>query len=196
MEENSNAKRNAVLKHIAYWVTLLIIIGVEFSYREPLIEWSKRAMMTIQVNETEFSKYLFIGISLIGLGAPYFLAALLIMKGNAERGIAFYHLLFLCAAIYIMNLSKMVYSESRIYWWVGAITPDECPTDFGNPSGHTMLAIGYPMVLYLHIFEDAKIQERLSGRFPWYQALCLFFVFSWSFIVGAARLYVRVHSMN
>lgn len=55
-----------------------------------------------------------------------------------------------------MSVTKMLYAEARIFWWVRDIIPDECTAEYGNPSGHTMLAIAYPLMLYLDFFENRK----------------------------------------
>ena len=58
--------------------------------------------------------------------------------------------------MFVMNATKMAYSEPRLFWVVKDIIPDECTAEYGNPSGHTLFAIGYPMFLYLDFFEDKK----------------------------------------
>jgi hypothetical protein len=145
-------------------MVLFAIIGIEFTYNQALIEWSVRAMREIQANKTPGGVSFFKLVSVIGLGPPYFLAAILIMNWNSERGRTFYHVLFLCFALFLMSVTKMAYGEPRMFWWVTDIVPDECTAEFGNPSGHTLLAIAYPMVLYLDIFETKEARERHGER--------------------------------
>lgn len=90
----------------------------------------------------------------------------------------------------------MAYAEPRMFWWVADIVPDECTSEYGNPSGHTELAIAYPMLWYLDVFENHKRSELLEGRMTAGQIISLIAVFLYSFLVGFARLYVRVHSWN
>lgn len=111
-------------------------------------------MRYIQANRTGGAVAFFKIVSTIGLGPPYFLSAIAIMNWNSERGRAFYHVLFLCFGLFIMSVTKMAYAEPRMFWWIPDITPDECTAEFGNPSGHSLLAIAYPLVLYLDIFES------------------------------------------
>jgi membrane-associated phospholipid phosphatase len=90
----------------------------------------------------------------------------------------------------------MAYGEPRMFWWVSDIVPDECTAEFGNPSGHTLLAIAYPLMLYLDIFESKEAREIHGEGMSCKQAFTLILVFLYSFLVGFARLYVRVHSWN
>ena len=109
----------------------------------------------------------FVALSLIGLGLPYVAGVLYFLITDSERGRAFYHVMFLAAAMFMMNVTKMAYAQPRLFWYVSAIVPDECTAEYGNPSGHTMLAIGYPMFLYLDIFEERNRQKLLESRMTW-----------------------------
>jgi hypothetical protein len=115
---------------------------------------------------------------------------------NSERGRSFYHLLFLGAALFVMSVTKMAYGQPRMFWTVEKLIPDECTTEYGNPSGHTELAIGYPMLLYLDLFENSERQRITEQKMSWGQIISLITVFLYSFLIGYARLYVRVHSWN
>jgi hypothetical protein len=138
----------------------LVIFGIEPFYRQPLLDVSKTAMRYIQKNETEFGKYFFIGMSTIGLGVPYFISILYYLIMDSLRGRSFYHLLFITVSFWVMNVTKMAYAEPRMFWWVQDIVPDECTAEFGNPSGHSELAIAYPMLWYLDLFEN-KERDRV-----------------------------------
>jgi membrane-associated phospholipid phosphatase len=158
----SSSKRSRTaefLWHGAFLFFLLIIIGAEQLYRQPLLDWSVKAMRSIQANETDAGKYTFIWISNFGLGVPYVISLLYFMVYNSERGRSFYHLLVFCSILFVMSVTKMLYAEARMFWWVRDIYPDECTAEYGNPSGHTMMAIGYMMMLYLDYFENKRVQE-------------------------------------
>ncbi len=92
---------------------------------------------------------------------------MIIINSDSLRGRGYYHLLFISFAIFIMSISKMAYGEPRMYWYVEDLIPDECTAEYGNPSGHTELAIAYPLFLYLDVFENRerrkKHEERVSA---------------------------------
>ena len=150
-----------------YFIGLVLIIGAEQIYRQPLLDWSKDIMLSIQNSETDAGRITFITLSLIGLGVPYVSSILILLVFNSQRGRSFYHLLFLGAALFVMSVTKMAYAEPRMFWVVQGIRPDECTAEYGNPSGHTLLAIGYPMMLYLDIFENKKRQQTSEESMSW-----------------------------
>jgi hypothetical protein len=47
-----------------------------------------------------------------------------------------------------------------MFWVEKDIIPDECTAEYGNPSGHTLQAIGYPIFLWLDIFENREMREK------------------------------------
>jgi membrane-associated phospholipid phosphatase len=95
-----------------------------------------------------------------------------------------------------MSVTKMAYGEPRMFWWVEDIKPDECTAEFGNPSGHSLLAIAYPLVLYLDIFETPERRHARGERMTYGQIISLVCVFLYAILVGFSRLYLRVHSWN
>jgi membrane-associated phospholipid phosphatase len=118
------------------------------------------------------------------------------MSFDSYRGRTFYHSLFLCFAIFLMSITKMAYAEPRMFWWVPDIYPDECTAEFANPSGHSLLAIAYPLFLYLDIFESREAIEANGERMNFKQIISLLSVFLYGILVGFSRLYLRVHSWN
>lgn len=95
-----------------------------------------------------------------------------------------------------MSITKIAYGEPRMFWHEESIKPDECTAEYGNPSGHTLLAIGYPIFLWLDVFENRERREQYQERMTKSSIFALLCAVLWSFAVGIARLYVRVHSWN
>jgi membrane-associated phospholipid phosphatase len=190
------SKAQLFLQHGLSFLGLLVIFAIEPFYRQPLLDVSQTMMRSIQGSETEFGRVFFTWVSTIGLGIPYVANLFFHLLCDSLRGQSFYHLLFLCTCIFMMSVTKMAYAEPRMFWWVKDITPDECTAEYGNPSGHTELAIAYPMLWYLDIFETRKKNEQLEGKMTPGQIIAFIAVFLYSFLVGFARLYVRVHSWN
>ena len=145
-----------IVWHIVFFVALVILVGVEFIYNQKLIDLSEEIMLYLQEKETEGGRIFFKWVSNIGLGVPYFLGAFIVLNWNSERGRSYYHFLFLATALVVVSVTKMAYAQARLFWYVYAIMPLECTTDYGNPSGHTFLAIAYPMLVYLDFFENKR----------------------------------------
>ncbi len=153
-------------------------------------------MLWLQNHETVAGEIIFEGLSIIGLGAPYFLTCVYFINKNSERGRGFYHILFISIALYIMSITKIAYGEPRMFWVLKDLVADECTAEYGNPSGHTLLAVGYPMFLWLDVFESRAMREMFQERLTKTSLISLLFALLWSFGVGFARFYVRVHSWN
>jgi hypothetical protein len=121
-------------------------------------------MRSIQANETDTGRFVFIFVSNLGLGGPYAIILFYHLVTDSLRGRSFYFVLFLCFDLFVMSITKMAYAEPRIFWWAYDINPDECTSEYGNPSGHTELAIAYPLLWYLDIFETRRRNEKVEGR--------------------------------
>jgi hypothetical protein len=95
-----------------------------------------------------------------------------------------------------MSITKMAYAEPRMFWVVEELIPDECIAEYGNPSGHTELSIAFPIMLYLDFFWNRNQRRITEGKMTPLQIVSLIGAVLYSFLVGFARLYVRVHSLN
>jgi membrane-associated phospholipid phosphatase len=130
-------------------------------------------------------------LSIYGNGPPYFLG-FAIMFNWYSRGRAFYYICFLSAVAYLMNITKMAYHEPRPFMWTTKVKVFGCTAEYGNPSGHALFAAGGHFFIFLDICHGRK-----SSKFskPVY-AILLFLTVSLSALVGYARFYVGVHTIN
>ena len=64
----------------------------------------------------------------------------------------------------------------------------DCSQEYGNPSGHSMMAT---MILFIVL--DAKVHFKL--RTLTYVILVIFSII-WFLLMGTARVFVGVHSIN
>jgi len=130
-------------------------------------------------------------LSIYGNGPPYFLG-FAIMFNWYSRGRAFYYICFLSAVAYLMNITKMAYHEPRPFMWTTKVKVFGCTAEYGNPSGHALFAAGGHFFIFLDICHGRK-----SPKFskPVY-AILLFLTVSLSALVGYARFYVGVHTIN
>ena len=185
---------NSVVKQqLPYWLVLLVIIGVELAYRKPLFDYSFTAIKTIQANSTKAGIFTFEAFSFVGAGALYFVVFIVLFNCDS-RARAFYHILFLTACIFVMNITKMAYFEPRPYFVDIDIVPHGCSAEFGNPSGHSIFAAAFLTFLFLDVFEDPQVR-RYSRQAKVYIG-SLFLTFSMIVLIGFARLYVGLHTIN
>lgn len=133
----------------------------------------------------------FEALSIYGNGPPYFLG-FVIMYNWFSRGRAFYYIAFLSAVSYLMNITKMAYHEPRPFMVNSDIKVYGCTAEYGNPSGHALFAAGGHFFIFLDLCHARK---GLKFSWPLYSVL-LFLTVSLSFLVGFARFYVGVHTIN
>ena len=96
------------------------------------------------------------------------------------------HLTYLMIGLYFMVVLKQAFQESRPFWFNTSINILEwfCPTDFGNPSGHSFIAFA----MYEPFLSDfvGTGKQRL-------------YLFIWGFIavlVVISRMYLGAHSFD
>jgi membrane-associated phospholipid phosphatase len=96
------------------------------------------------------------------------------------------HLTYLMIGLYFMVVLKQAFQESRPFWFNTNIKILEwfCPTDFGNPSGHSFIAFAMYEPLLSDFLGTGK--QRL-------------YLFVWGFIavlVVISRMYLGAHSFD
>lgn len=109
-----------------------------------------------------------------------------------SRGRAFYYIAFLSATAYLMNITKMAYHEPRPYMVSTAINVYGCTAEYGNPSGHSFFAAGGHLFIFLDVCHGRKSHKFSTALY----SIFLFLTVSLSFLVGFARFYVGVHTIN
>lgn len=109
-----------------------------------------------------------------------------------SRGRAFYYICFLSAIPYLTIITKMIYHEPRPFMVDDKIKVFGCTDEYGNPSGHALFTAGGHFFVFLDIFHSEK--EKKFSR-PVYFIL-LFLTISLSFLVGFARFYLGLHTIN
>ena len=97
------------------------------------------------------------------------------------------------ACLTIMNLTKMAYHEPRPFFVDADIKVYGCSAEYGNPSGHSLFAAAFAFFLFLDIFESPHTKFKRWGLS---YCISLFFVLAYTILIGFARLYVGVHTLN
>jgi len=81
---------------------------------------------------------------------------------------------------------KTFYSNPRPYWSSENIKAWSCSSDFGNPSGHSMLSMTFSVTHGLSIYDESQNKNIFVLIFGVIAAL----------LVGYARLVLGAHSLN
>jgi membrane-associated phospholipid phosphatase len=109
-----------------------------------------------------------------------------------SRGRAFYYLCFLSAVTFLMNVTKMAYHEPRPFMVTSLIKVYGCTTEYGNPSGHALFASAGHFFIFLDVCHGRNSPKFSTVLY----SILLFLTGSLSFLIGFARFYVGVHTIN
>ena len=178
--------------HLVYGVILLVIIGLEFLYRQPLYTLSLPAIVKIQANSIAIGRSFFLILAQLGAGTLYFVAFLIVFNWGS-RSRAFYYLILLSSCLFTMNITKLAYHEPRPYMVDDAIVPIGCSHEYGNPSGHSLFVAGFFVFMFLDIIHGEHKNKPVT---PLVYCLSLVGTIIIVLLMAYDRLYNGVHSIN
>ena len=141
---------------------------------------------------TPIVKAFYESLSFIGSGPLYFIIFLVIFNWGG-RARAFYYLFYLCGCLCLINVTKIAYHNPRPYMVDNDVVPYGCSHEWGNPSGHSLFASGFFFFMFLDIFHSHDKHVEPSNLI---YALTLIGTLAITFLIGFARLYVGVHSID
>lgn len=183
-------------KIILFFIILLLVFISEIFWRMPLFNKTLTDVPSFQSNGSEATDNYFHFMSQLGTEvaiAPIFLLVYLFYPLNISYS------LFSCFiyATYFTNLFKIIYSQERPYWASNSIKALECEGGFGNPSGHSFMA----MSLYLSIaFILSHKTKRLNFDNPTLKLVLSIFIYSFFIWIALSiiisRVYLGQHSIN
>ena len=191
---DNNYLKNTFCKNIKLNIFIIIIslilIILEFFYREPLFNYSLEFEKTWQENssETAISTFKFF----TKIGGEYLMAVPLI--------IIFLFFTLIKSTIYIQgflfclqfhSMMKIWYGSKRPFWENQNLFKGICDGGFGNPSGHSV-STSY---LYLALFIYYKETKILKKKFIIQMAILLFCL-GWIIVILLSRIILGVHSIN
>ena len=107
----------------------------------------------------------------------------------------FYYLTMFCIDRALTCMIKLTYAQPRPYLENLKIKAYQCPTEFGNPSGHSSASMGVAIVLFLDVFHG---QTRGVLKFYSWTAYCASLVFAiyWLVSIPITRIVLGVHSFD
>ena len=126
-----------------------------------------------------------------GIYGPLFLSILISLVGRTERVRACYYAITITIFLCFMHMLKLAYAAPRPFWSSDDVQAFSCSVEYGNPSGHTMIAVGLPLLIALDVVADFKESLSCRNRNLIYVAAVALGV-----SVGYSRLFLGVHSLN
>ena len=171
-----------IWKLLAYFIALIVIVGLEMVYGDPLFAYSISFQENLEQYKNSLLTYIFVTFSIVGDGGPYLLLCLLIFnwQGHA-KGV--YYFVFMSAQLFFQIFGKIIYAEPRPFMVSDIINPIGCSYEWGQPSGHSMMASGFALFIFMDYFHVNPTQwgAKKIGY------LCL--AIGYFIMVGFARIY-------
>ena len=177
------------IKIIMITLYFILIIGLEFFYRDYLFKKSIILQENIQRNPKndlllKISKI----ISFFGgeVSASFFLFFIFLFMPLNYSFLILQSIIYSC---YFTNVMKMIYQSDRPNWRSNYLTY-YCDYEYGNPSGHSFNSINMFLCL-AHIF----IQYFKIKKYLFKILIFIIFIFI-SFLIILSRIILAAHSIN
>ena len=84
---------------------------------------------------------------------------------------------------------KVVYVEARPFWVSDDILALKCSAEYGNPSGHAIIGVGFSMLIMLDSLSESNADSNTKGI---YYVLSLLYGAS----ICYSRIFLGVHTYN
>lgn len=131
----------------------------------------------------------------VGAGPLYFLIFLILFNWSS-RARSFYYFAYICTCLFIMNITKIGYHDSRPYMSDDYIIPYGCSNEYGNPSGHSLFSAGFIIFCFLDVYHGKERHGEVGMQKNWKYAVAVIFTILLPLTICFARLYVGVHSID
>lgn len=185
---------NLTKKIIFICVYFAVVIGTEFSYRNPLFEESITIEEDIQsgYDKDDFFFEYWKLISELGTAKvtlTIFVCVFFFCPLNFSTVI----LQVISYASYTTNVLKMIYKSHRPYWHSDKIIPP-CNSGYGNPSGHSMTSVSFYLTLS-HLLTNYQYFE-VSKYGNVVKVIVFVVLMCIAFLVMFSRIVLGAHSIN
>jgi membrane-associated phospholipid phosphatase len=182
------AKRGIV---VAYFL-FVVVVGTYFIYRKPLHDDSNGFIHRMQAKTSASQMKSWRQFSFSGLVTFPILILLTTLDYRLRSRQVYWSLLF-SLTVFIQNIMKMVYREPRPFWEDPSVFKGVCTLEYGNPSGHSMMAAVMSVTLAFEMMEfigGDRLRHWLLAYF------LLQIAMAYTFLMGLSRVVLGVHSWN
>ena len=194
-------EKKKIIMIIGLIVYLIIIFVTEIFYRKPLFDRS--VVYEESIKQSGFLHYFYFFWSYIFIYSMLVIGVLIVLLFYP------YNIFLTLATIivtlfFIMCFLKSVYVNSRPYWEIYnekinnldfSTKPTECDGEFGNPSGHSLLATAFLNLWYLFIYSDFLKKFGKTCQF-FSKIIGLIIVIVCILLVMYSRIHRQVHAFN
>lgn len=175
-------------------ISLAAILLTEPMYNSSLYNWSLDKIPTVQTRNAEvFSLWELYstGGLVVACAAPVVYS---LYKTTTERARAVYYTMVLGAIFLVMTISKLSYAQARPFWVSSDIEAGSCSSQFGNPSGHSLTAMGMALAVWLD-YNQMALDGKIYAS-TWKRLLWLLVAVAFGVSIGWSRFVLGAHTMN
>ena len=175
-------------------IYLIIVFGTEILYREKLYKFSVE--YEEKIKQSGFLHYFYFFWSYIFIYGMMLAATIIVILLYPYNVSACYIAIELFL-IFIMCFLKSIYTSSRPYWDIYneklkkndfSTKPTECDGEFGNPSGHSLMATSFLNLWYLFI--TSSFVRNYQRR---WRILIIISSFILTLVCIASVMFSRIH---
>ena len=181
-----------IIKSCSLAAYIILIIGLERVYRNPLFLKSLTVEKEWQTNASHITMSFFKVITNFGTQIVFIpLLFLIFFFFPLTKSYTF--LSVIIVSLYFYSMLKIIYGDPRPFWIDSTLTKG-CDGGFGNPSGHSCASTSVYLSFW-HLITDFRFfVEKVAGKIV--RILLLFFFLALIVAIVLSRLYLGVHSID
>lgn len=167
-------------------ISAVILLIINYTFRQSLYWLGIQMIRSMQSENSSFGRGFFQLVTMISQPLVIMVLVVIIMFGEVKKKHSFNVVMFLLFNIYLITLLKSFYSDPRPFWSTSDVKSlaNYCPSQFGNPSGHSWFATVISFILVFKYFPSLN------------RPLSLIIIGLLVILVPLSRLYLGAHSLN
>ena len=135
---------------------LSVLILTEPFYQKSLFSYSLTWIAELQKDASSTSKLVWRVYSDAGLFGALAVPVVLQFFWERDRVRAVYLAMCISAFTFAIDLTKLLYGNPRPFWVSDDVQAIACTAQYGHPSGHSMVAVGYSLLYVLDSIETTN----------------------------------------
>ncbi|CDW89873.1 pap2 superfamily phosphatase [Stylonychia lemnae] len=157
-DAKSDSLTTALLKFFACFVLVIVVLLLELIQRSIFSKASIESIKQLQENDAKSTVGFFKFIYFLGDARCYYVLVMLFFN-FFSRQTSFYLSLVISQCVFVETFLKLVLRAGRPYMKTSKIFPFVCELSFGNPSGESMMAVAFVIVVGLYVINKLKDQQ-------------------------------------
>ena len=109
--------------------------------------------------------------------------------GRSEPIRACYYAIAITVFECMTSVGKVAYNDPRPYWLSDDVQAFRCSYAYGNPSGHTMIGVGFNLLIALDLMADYEIVGVKK-------AVIVLIELAFGASIGYSRMFLGVHTLD